>query len=343
MEEFQKRDFKVYPVGGHIKSKSTVPNNYSISIRLLSGQNNFSIDTSSGATIIQDGVQHNVPSGVQSVSGLNDTSDVYIVLKSTDSSDYFKLTSDTIDKIYLNDIGDISSLNKSFYQLTSLTTFDVSNPDVTSNVTVLDSAWYECENMSYFPFINTSNVTSVMASWYKCFSLTEFPLIDTSNITQLYFTWAGCISLNSFPLIDTSNVTGTFQTWAACGFSTFPLIDTSKVSSFVSTWSQCGNLTSFPPINTSNAITINYAWLFCDSIVKFPEINTINATNVGGAWSGCTSLECISGTIDFTSATNLNGTFGGCVSLVSPPPSGTTVRDGDNALSGMWTNPDTCV
>lgn len=347
LEEFQRRDFYVYPAsaGGRVKRIiSSEPDFYSIRIKLLSNDNSFSIDTSGGVTVYQSSTVRDIPSGDQTVTGLNSVDYIYITLKSTNNGDYFKFTSDTVDDIYLNDMGDINTMNSAFRGMTSLRSFNVSNEDVTSHVTDMEYTWYECENLTDVPYMNTSNVITLMASWYKCFAIESFPLIDTSKVTNMHYSWAGCTSLKSFPLIDTGQVTAMFMTWNSCKqLTSFPLIDTSNCGTIISTWAACESLTDFPSINTINATSLQYSWANCKSLVKFPEINMVNVQTISSTWSGCTSLECISGTIDFTSVTSGANTFAGCISLIAPPPSGTTVRDGDNALSGMWTNTNMCV
>jgi hypothetical protein len=109
-----------------------------------------------------------------------------------------------------------------------------------------------------------------------------------------------------------------------------------------SNWSYCSKLTSFPQIDISNVTSISTNWAYCSSLTTFPELDYSNITNLHNTWYACNKLECMSGTLDFRNVTNNINTFIYCSNLINPASTGTTVRDGDDALSGIWTNPDTC-
>jgi surface protein len=108
------------------------------------------------------------------------------------------------------------------------------------------------------------------------------------------------------------------------------------------TWYNCEKLLNFPKLDTSNVTTLSLTWFDCKLLTTFPEINTSNVTNVYSTWSSCSSLECINGTLDFTNIINKTNTFYGCNNLIYPSISGTTVRNGDHALNGLWVNPNDC-
>ena len=167
------------------------------------------------------------------------------------------------------------------------------------------------------------NITSLEQSFASKTKLTKLETTaDFSKIINMEGAFYKCESLTSFPLIDTSNVTN-----------------------FKDTWQSCIGLTSFPALNTSSATTFTQAFKALSSITSFPAIDMSNSTTASSTWSDCSKLVCIAGTLDFslvTSPTSLTGTFSRCPALVAPATTGTPVRNGNNALTGTWTNPNPC-
>ncbi len=241
-----------------------------ISGYLLSGSTGFSFMTSLGYNfkVTQSGTSTNyVGNDVTAVpvTGLNDVDQV--VIEVAKDASYFRFAED--DKwlsLNLEGIGSITTLLNSFYNLSSMTTF-------------------ECD-------------------------------ADLGAVTGMYQGWRNCVGLTSFPSINTASVTV-----------------------FSRVWQDCAGLTSFPSINTSSTVTINNNWAGCSSLTSFPALDYSNATSISWSWSNCTSLTYFEGTLDFRLVTSLDGVFYNCDDTLKYPAStGTSVRDGDNALAGIWTN-----
>jgi hypothetical protein len=104
------------------------------------------------------------------------------------------------------------------------------------------------------------------------------------------------------------------------------------------TWNNCTSLTSFPQIDTSSVTTLASTWGSCTNLTSFPSINTENATDIRSVWENCSSLETVPGPLDFRNAVNSSlrlATFKGSA-ITHPAPTGTPVRDRDDALDGFW-------
>jgi hypothetical protein len=290
-----------------------------IKCTLLDNHTSFLFETNQDFSVIQLQETNYKKGNDVNVINVNDNGPLYIKIPVNKSSDtYFKFKSDDIKDIELLNLSIITSLDESFNELENLENF-YCEKNVTYNIKSMNSTWKDCKSLTTFPLIDTTNVTSMNNTWDGCSSLISFPLIDTSNVRYMSYTWSGCINISTFPQINTSNV-----------------IDISY------TWNGCMSFSSFPQIDTSNVLTFEGTWMSCTSLVNFPSIDTSNVINLTSAWENCYNLYCISGTIDLSSLNNGDNTFRDCTNLLQPPPSGTTIRDNDNALPGIWTNPNTC-
>ena len=176
-------------------------------------------------------------------------------------------------------------------------------------------------NVEYCEILNMGQITD----WSKMFKdLIYLKKIDinyniTKNVTNLEQTWENNKLLTEFPIINTSNVTNMKYTWY-----------------------NCEKLLNFPKLDTSNVTTLSLTWFDCKLLTTFPEINTSNVTDVYSTWGSCVSLKCINGTLDFTNVISKSDTFNNCNNLIYPSISGTTIRNGENALNGLWVNPNDC-
>ena len=96
------------------------------------------------------------------------------------------------------------------------------------------------------------------------------------------------------------------------------------------------------PSNQSQITDISNAWQSCIGLTSFPLIDTSSVTDMAQAWKGCTHLACFA-ELDTTSLTDGTEAFSNCNALVQPALTGTTVRNGDDAVAGVtWTNQGTC-
>ena len=153
---------------------------------------------------------------------------------------------------------------------------------INSNVTNMDSIFYNCFSLISLPDISnwdTSNVTSMGSLFYNCnslISLTDISNWNTSNVTSMECMFYNCISLVSLPDISK---------W-----------DTSNVIDMGSMFCCCLSLVLMPDIsrwNTLNAKKIYYMFLGCNSLISIPDIskwNVSNANFINSMFSECLSL-----------------------------------------------------
>ena len=114
-----------------------------------------------------------------------------------------------------------------------------------------------------------------------------------------------------------------------------------NVTDFTYAWTNNPDLRVFSFPNISSGTLFYQAWKGCSSLETFDELHIPLATDIEEMFIGCSSLKCIKG-LTFPVTTYSANAFEGCDSLVQPPPSGTPVRDGDDATVGTWTNPNEC-
>lgn len=85
------------------------------------------------------------------------------------------------------------------------------------NVTFSDLAYSfsECRNLQIaatdHPTSKLNLVTDLNSAWYNCTNLTTFPQIDTSNVTNFNSTWYNCINITNFPLLNMNKMSDGFN------------------------------------------------------------------------------------------------------------------------------------
>ena len=80
------------------------------------------------------------------------------------------------------------------------------NYDDTSNVTDMQSMFYNCRSLTTIPLFDTSNVTNMLDMFHNCYSLTTIPLFDTSNVTDMQGMFYNCRSLTTIIIKNTTKI-----------------------------------------------------------------------------------------------------------------------------------------
>jgi len=111
------------------------------------------------------------------------------------------------------------------------------------------------------------------------------------------------------------------------------------LTSLEDTFSNCTNLSSFVWNGTCNVENFKRAWAGCSKLEQFPKMDFSNGVQFDKTWAGCSHLQEIK-ELDFSNLQSGVGTFFGCPSLTGPEPTGTPVRNGDDATQGTWTLPN---
>lgn len=213
-----------------------------------------------------DGVYGPIPSADKSVS-LNNYADKYI-------QDYENITSVPQENInYLENVKP-TSMNRTFFRCTNITSLDLSNID-TSNVTDMTEMLAHCYDLMIINLnnFNTSNVINMKEMFWGC----PCPNLDVSSF-------------------NTSRVTNMDSMFGGCGFTTINLsnFDTSDVTNMNYMFGGCNNLTTLDLSNfdTSNVTDMNSMFSGCDNLTTI--IGAIDMTSVNDCeemfW-GCNKLK----------------------------------------------------
>ena len=119
------------------------------------------------------------------------------------------ITIDADGKWFYDTDEKITSLDSAFYDVTAVTSVDLSNLDLTGIST--KSMFDSCSYIKSIKFNNTKSMKLVGVSYmfYRCWSLVSLDLnnFDTSNITSVSYMFYGCSDLVSLDLssFNTSN------------------------------------------------------------------------------------------------------------------------------------------
>lgn len=101
----------------------------------------------------------------------------------------------------------VKDMSFMFYECQNLTTI----PSIdTSSVTTMYNAFYGC-NIETIPLLDTSKVTNMQGAFYSCTNLIDISEIDTSSVTDMDMMFYGCTGLNRLPALDCSKVTSIDQ------------------------------------------------------------------------------------------------------------------------------------
>lgn len=161
-------------------------------------------------------------------------------------------------------------------------------------------------------------------------------LLEGDNVTKLKFSSTNFLNVFIYDLSpEMTSINSMF--WGCDGMTDFAVARpgvTSNITDMSMAWFMCEHLTEFPDIDTSLVTSLDSTWSRCTRLSKFPEIDTSACTNLSYTWSGCATLYRITN-LDTTGLTgNGDDTFKDCPNLTTPAPTGTNVREGDNAIKG---------
>lgn len=190
---------------------------------------------------------------------------------------------------------------------------------------------YGCETE-----VNTAGVTDFYEAWYQCEDLTQFPCVDSSSVTDFSYAWEYCYGLTSFPSINTSAGEDFTYSWAYTGLTSFPKLNTSKGSIFYGAWCGCYDLASFPDLDLSKGEDFTYAWYECESLTTFPRLDVSSGTDFSSAWFNCESLTTFP-LLDVSSGTDFTGAWESCTSLTTFP-AGMFDSCSATSFSSAWSN-----
>lgn len=186
-----------------------------ISVIPLPTATSFTIETSDDFTTEQKGITTNHTAGTVTVAILAGNTTVNINIPTTTARSFFKFKDDKLLSVEVQALDNITTLNSSFMNLSSMTSFTCTAP--TTNITNLDYAWFGCTGLTSFPAIDTGSVTSFFTAWAGCSNITNFPELNYSSGVNLSEAWDGCTKLTCLAgTVDFSSLTGGSSTFASC-------------------------------------------------------------------------------------------------------------------------------
>ena len=143
-------------------------------------------------------------------------------------------------------------------EMTNLISINFNNNFNTSNVTNMNSMFYQCKFLTSLDLsnFNTVNVTDMTQMFYSCYSLTNLDLssFNTSNVIDMHFMFFYCSRLTSLDLsgFNTSNVTNMKEMLEYCiSLTTTINIMNANVSDYSHMFSNAAT-------NSGSQITVNY-------------------------------------------------------------------------------------
>lgn len=200
-------------------------------------------------------------------------------------------TTDLNDLILYNETENVTKFFRMYYNCQNATTFPLIN---TSNGTNFSYMYYYCNKATSFPELNTSNGTDFSYMYYGCNKTTSFPALDTSKGTNFKYMYQNSSKATSFPLLNTSNGTDFSYMYSGCkNATTYPAIDTSQGTNFEYMYSNCETATSFPPLDTSNGTRFKGMYNVCRKATSFPPLNTSKGTDFTYMFYYCNEIEKI--------------------------------------------------
>lgn len=183
-----------------------------------------------------------------------------------------------IDGLNTWDTSNVTGMESMFYNCNKLTSLDLSEFD-TSNVTSMSSMFRNCSSLTDLDLsdFNTVKVTSMTAMFSGCSSLTSLNLssFDTSSVITMNDMFSNCSSLtslnvSSFNTSKVNNMTGMFQKCSGLTSLDVSGFDTSSVTHMGSIFSGCENLTSLDlsEFDTSKVIVMSSIFAGCKALTE---------------------------------------------------------------------------
>ena len=214
----------------------------------------------------------NVPSGGNTLKNL---------LDATQSAQYlfseYKGTS--VDNlIQPNDTEIVANMNEMFYNCNNLTTIPLLN---TSTVTTMRNMFQGCNKLTTIPLLDTSNVLNMDSMFQSCQYLTSIPLLSTFNVFSMSYMFSDCQVLSTIPLLNTSNVTNMYGMFSNCQLlTTVPELDVTNVTDMTDIFLFCSNLKSILMYNIGTDLDISASTKFerSDLLVILNNLNTVTET-----------------------------------------------------------------
>ena len=195
------------------------------------------------------------------------------------------------------DTSNVTTMQYTFYNCSSLTSLDVSNWD-TSSVASMESMFGNCSSLASLDVSNwdTGNVTTMRTMFASCSSLTSLDVSnwDTGNVTDMSGAFQRASSLTALDVSnwDTGNVTSMWALFAYCSSLTSLDVsnwDTSNVTNMKAVFGYLSSLTSLDISgwDTSKVVFMDHMFKHDLSLTSLDVSNwdTSNVTSMRGMFN----------------------------------------------------------
>lgn len=159
-----------------------------------------------------------------------------------------------------------------------------------SGVTSLDTAFWNCVNLTDVAYTDTSSVTNFHAAFGRCGSLTSIPFFNTKNATNLSYFLDGT-GLNEIPFFDTHNVMYMNNAFSGTRITSAHEYDLSSATSVQSLFHSCPNLVDVPDYDIPLATNTEYMFWGCTSLKDIPDLNIPRVYYCTRMFIDCNNVE----------------------------------------------------
>jgi len=233
-----------------------------------------------------------------------------------------------IEGIRYLDTSNVTNMNSMFYECSNLTTLDISNFNI-EQVTDMSFMFLGCRSLTTLDIsnFNTEKVTNMSFMFYDCSSLTTLNVsdFDTKNVINMRYMFKGCSSLTTLDInnFNTEQVTDMSFMFKDCsGLTTLDLssFNTSNVTVMNEMFQSCSSLTTLnlSNFNTSNVTNMSYMFYECSSLTSLDVSNfdTSNVTVMNRMFNGCSNLITLNlSNFSTEKVTDMFCMFSGCTNL----------------------------
>ena len=228
------------------------------------------------------------------------------------------------------DTSNVTRMESMFYNCSSLTELDLGafNTANVTNMSYMSDNCSSLEELDLRSFV-TSKVTNMNHMFYECRGLTELNVsrFNTSNVTQMYGMFQACCSLTKLDIrnFDTANVTDMSYMFYACtNLETLDIggFDTSKATNMFNMFAHCYKVQALDvsSFDTSSVIKMNDMFYCCSNLTSLDvsHFNTSNVTRMESMFSNCSGLTSLDVShFNTSNVTCMESMFSNCSDLAT--------------------------
>ena len=250
---------------------------------------------------------------------------------------------------YLN-TSEVTNMNSMFYECRKLTSLDLSGFN-TLKVTDMGYMFGYCRSLTSLDMssFNTANVNNMLGMFFECRKLTSLDLssFNTAKVTSMSWMFNGCYNLTSLDVsgFNTANVTNMIYMFFGCENLTsldLSSFNTANVNNMLGMFYSCSKLTSLDlsSFNTANVINMESMFYGCNNLtsVDLSSFNTAKITSMSWMFFGCENLTSVDlSSFNTANVTNMKSMFKNCDELKTITVGSTWSTEAVNISTDMFT------